>query len=330
MAPNEILEPNVDSERNAIPGAGAIQDTLAAAKELPETVPLRAAEISRLLIAEQRPKTELQRILWSEVGCRASCLEFLAACEAPILRTGAKNAPRVAEVTAVVEKRNDLPREITADDYLAAAISSEYLEKLNRHRSQHSAALSRALNFLGVLAAKEESGRVAKLGIEKIRRLFPDRVTCEQFLITQQQGDQWRCPHCGEGSKRCWLKGRKRWECGHCHAQIGMRQATVAEHSPLPLERWFWSVLLVCCDLEISAAALAESVEIPRIATARRILATILVALQSPDRERLLMGLPGFLIKATAGPELGVQFERVLKTGESSIRQLAKFVSNKP
>ena len=91
-----------------------------------------------------------------------------------------------------------------------------------------------------------------------------------------------------------------------------------------------FAVLLVCCDLEISAAALAESVEIPRIATAKRILATILVALQSPDRERLLMGLPDFLIKATAGPELGVQFERVLKTGESSIRQLAKFVSNKP
>ncbi len=294
--------------------ASAVESRLVAAKRLPAQIAIRAAEINQRLTEQQRPKTELQRILWQQVAHRASGIESWDACEESILRVGGCNAVRINAATVVPGSgSNDQPQETSADDYLVASISSEHIEKLNRNRRQQQHGLFRALAFIDTLTTKNEKEPFAKLELPDIRRHFPDRMTCEQYLISSQVVDQWRCPHCGDGPKRCWLKGRRRWECGHCGSQHGLRQGTIMEHSPLPIEKWFWSILLVCSSLDLSAASLADAVEIARIATARRMLSAILLALQSPDRDRLLMGLPRFLTRLTLLPELGGDLDRILR-----------------
>ena len=313
MVSSDKLHSDAPSTLGSIHADG-VEDGLAAAKRLPAQISIRAAEINQRLTEQQRPKTELQRILWQQVAHRASSIEFWDSCEASILRVGGRNAARIAEATVSPGSgSSDLPQETSADDYLAAAISSENLEKLNRNRRQHQHGLFRALAFIDVLTTNSEKERFAKLELTDIRRHFPDRITCEQYLISQQVVEQWRCPHCGDGPKRCWLKGRRRWECGQCGSQQGLRQGTIMEHSPLPIEKWFWSILLVCSSLDLSAASLADAVEIARIATARRMLSAILLALQSPDRDRLLMGLPRFLTRLTLSPELNGDLDRILR-----------------
>ena len=313
MVSSEKLQSDALSTSGSIPPDG-VEDRLAAVKRLPALISIRAAEINQRLTEQQHPETELKRILWQQVAHRAAGIEFWDSCEASILRVGGRNAARIAEATvAPGSGSSDQPQETSADDYLAAAISSENLEKLNRNRRQQQHGLFRALAFIDALTTKNEKERFAKLELPDIRRHFPDRVTCEQYLISQQVVEQWRCPHCGDGPKRCWLKGRRRWECGHCGSQHGLRQGTIMEHSPLPIEKWFWSILLVCSNLDLSAASLADAVEIARIATARRMLSAILLALQSPYRDRLLMGLPRFLTRLTLLPELNGDLDRILR-----------------
>ncbi len=208
--------------------ASAVESRLVAAKRLPAQIAIRAAEINQRLTEQQRPKTELQRILWQQVAHRASGIESWDACEESILRVGGCNAVRINAATVVPGSgSNDQPQETSADDYLVASISSEHIEKLNRNRRQQQHGLFRALAFIDTLTTKNEKEPFAKLELPDIRRHFPDRMTCEQYLISSQVVDQWRCPHCGDGPKRCWLKGRRRWECGHCGSQHGLRQGTI-------------------------------------------------------------------------------------------------------
>ena len=106
--------------------ADGMENRLAAAKRLPAQISIRAAEINQRLTEQQRPKTELQRILWQQVAHRASNIEFWDSCEASILRVGGRNAARINEATVAPGSRSsDHPQETPADDYLVAAISSE-------------------------------------------------------------------------------------------------------------------------------------------------------------------------------------------------------------
>lgn len=73
--------------------------------------------------------------------------------------------------------------------------------------------------------------------------------------------------------------------------------------SPLSLEQWFLAIGTVCIDHGTTAAKIAESLGMTRIATARRMLATILNAFRSPDRDQLLVGLPTYVELGAVPPE---------------------------
>src|SRR6185295_12798794 len=101
---------------------------------------------------------------------------------------------------------------------------------------------------------------------------------------------RWRCPKCNNKDGQ-WLSTRRRWECGGCKAQIGLRAETIMKCSPLPLAIWFAAIRIVSAEPSISPANLQRKIGLNRLATARNMLRKIQAALLSPDVDKLLAGL---------------------------------------
>lgn len=290
--------------------ANALKHGLAAVKHLPDEIEQRHAEIQSRLLKEQQSPSVLEELLWGNIARGFATLEFTQKCEIAALKVGGRNASKVAEATA-----SDISdaNEISVDDYLTAASSSEFLEKVNRYRRQHESAIFRSFLRLDQIAAKREQREVPKITLADFRRRFPDTVTCEKYLRSRFESSERRCPRCSSRSRPHWLKTRHCWECPQCGSQFSLRHSTVMEASRLPLESWFLAIGLVCIDQNVTAAQVAELLRLTRLATARRMLAAILSALKSPNRDELLVGLPSIVFDHAPLPESSAAIDSVLR-----------------
>jgi len=272
---------------------------LTVAESLPDKIEQCSLELESNLLQDHDPQSTEARILWKDVARQAAALEFVQKSEIAAMRVGARNARKVAEATAS-GACHDV--EVTADDILVAAYANEFLDKVSRYRRQRETALFRSLTLLRVITSKSERS-VPKRTIEDFHRHFPDSETCEKYLRARREKSEWPCPRCNVRSLKHWIKTRHCWECSRCGGQFGLRHASVMVDSPLSLEQWFLAIGTVCIDNDTTAAQIAEALGIARLATARRMLATILRALRSPDRDQLLVGLPDYVELGTSLPE---------------------------
>lgn len=272
---------------------------LAVAKCLPDGIEQRSLDLESNLLQDHDPQSTEARILWKDVARQAAALEFVQKSESAAMRVGARNARKVAEATASGASHDV---EVTADDILVAAYVNEFLDKVSRYRRQRETALFRSLTLLQLITSKSERS-VPKLTIEGFRRQFPDSESCEIYLRARREKSEWPCPQCDARSRKHWIKTRHCWECSRCGGQFGLRHASVMMNSPLSLEQWFLAIGTVCINHDTTAAQIAEALGINRLATARRMLATILRALRSPDRDQLLVGLPAYVELGAAMPE---------------------------
>ena len=209
---------------------------LAAVKHLPDEIEHRCAELQSKLIQEQQPASLLEELLWNSVARGFATLEFAQKCEIAALKVGGRNAPKVAEATT-----SDISdtNEISVEDYLTAASSSEFLDRVNRYRRQHESAIFRSFSRLDQIASKREQRLVPKVTLSGFRHRFPDSVTCEKYLRSRFESAERRCPRCSSRSRQHWLKTRHYWECPQCGSQFSLRHSTIMEASRLPLESWF-------------------------------------------------------------------------------------------
>lgn len=317
---NVEIEPHGSRESRPLPAAGssanAVKHGLSAVKHLPDEIEQRHEEIQSRLLKEQQPPSVLEELLWGNIARGFATLEFTQKCEIAALKVGGRNAPKLAEATA--SETSDTS-EISVDDYLTAASSSEFLEKVNRYRRQHESAIFRSFLRLDQIAAKREQREVPKITLSDFRRRFPDTVTCEKYLRSRVESSEWRCPRCSSRSPQHWLKTRHCWECPQCGAQFSLRHSTIMEGSRLPLDSWFLAIGLICIDQTTTAAQIAETLGLNRMATARRMLAAILSALRSPNRDERLMGLPAVVFDNVRMPEPSARFDSVLRNESASV-----------
>lgn len=272
---------------------------LAVAKCLPDEIEQRSLDLESNLLQDQVPQSTVARILWQDVARQAASLEFVQKSENAAMRVGARNARKVAEATAS-GACHDV--EVTADDILVAAYANEFLDRVSRYRRQREMALFRSLTLLRAITSDSERS-VPKLTVEDFRRQFPDSESCEKYLRARREKSEWPCPRCDARSRKHWIKTRHCWECSRCGGQFGLRHGSVMMESPLPLEQWFLAIGMVCINHDTTAAQIAEALGINRLATARRMLAAILNAFRSPDRDQLLVGLPAYVELGAAMPE---------------------------
>lgn len=292
--------------------SNAAKQAHTAATILPDEIERRRHELESNLIDENRPQTTTTTFLWGEVARNFALIEFHHKSEIAALNVGARNAHRIAESTNSAANG----AEVTTDDIHVAAFSNEFFERASRYRRQRESALYRSLMLLQAITSKSE--RVApKLTIEDFRRQFPDSETCEKYLRSRREKSEWPCPRCDVRSRKHWISTRHCWECSRCGGQFGLRHASVMMDSPLSLEKWFLAIGTVCIDHDTTAAQIAEALGIARLATARRMLAGILTALRSSNRDELLVGLPSYIELEAALPERSGAFTPISQNEKS-------------
>ena len=95
--------------------------------------------------------------------------------------------------------------------------------------------------------------------LQQVIRYFSDEQTC----IDAVAGLRWldgepACPRCGNKT-HYWLETQKRWKCRKCARQFSVKQGTVFEDSPLPLDKWLTALwLIVNCKSGISSHEVAK------------------------------------------------------------------------
>ena len=94
------------------------------------------------------------------------------------------------------------------------------------------------------------------------------------------------------------------WECHDCQAQVGLCGDDPGAVPPT-LGAWFAAIGAVLANRSISPAELQQKLDIRRLATVRAVLRKILAAIDSPDADRLLAGLPSQLAHVPTQPSPG-------------------------
>jgi len=71
-----------------------------------------------------------------------------------------------------------------------------------------------------------------------------------------------RCSKC-RGTEHYYLKTQKRWKCKKCGRQFSVKQGTIFEDSPIPLDKWLTALwMLVNCKNGISSYEIARDLGI--------------------------------------------------------------------
>ncbi len=202
--------------------ANSLKHGLTAEKTVPESLRLRVEEYRQELHEEIKPQTFRQRILVEGMARHSAAMKLCEELEASALRCGAKNATAVSSGSGEAAAPDH-------DDVMTAAGASQALERVSKYRRQHERGYFSAMYNLRIELNSEHDPVPAVLP-----RHFDDEGDCEQHLLARRERDGWCCPRCGK-KKGSWLPKSKRWECGCCGFQVGLRDGTIMEKSPLSL-----------------------------------------------------------------------------------------------
>ena len=267
----------------------ALKHGLTSKKLLPEV--LRKQQVNEYRVNFKRqfqPANPTESILVNEMSRHAAMLDLGGEAEGAVLRHGARELSKVILGAAGATTDDGSERE---DAILSAAVSTDALDKFNRYRRGHEKAFFAALNKLLELQSerrKQEKTDAAalKMGTD----MFAREEDCESYLAERFRRDDWRCPHCGS-ERGSWLQVQKRWECGACRRQVGLRFATVMQHSQLPLRTWFRAIIQISKDADASTIQLKEALGIQRLGTVRSLKKRITEAMAKTEASDLLAGL---------------------------------------
>jgi transposase-like protein len=233
------------------------------------------------LAAEWQPRSPTEHFLVGELARHAAALELVEQAEQAVLRTGVR--------TPMPLPIDDMStEEETRDALLAAAASTEALDRVTRYRRSHEKAFYAALLRLREMQAALPANRLPQFQAPALP--FATEGDCEQYLRARRERAQGPCPHCGPG-RGYWLCQRRRWQCGHCRRQVGLRCGTVLANSLLPLLVWFRAIREMLLNPACSTAELAGKLGLRRFATVRNLQRKIHAVLDAPGRTNLLAGL---------------------------------------
>ncbi len=233
------------------------------------------------LRAEWQPISPTEEFLVMELARHEAALELVEHAEAAVVRCGARAAAGILSDPTVGEEAH-------MDTTLAAAVTTDALDRLTRYRRAHEKAWHAALSRLREAKAMDPPRLTASVGDP--RDLFVAQEQCHSYLRARWQGEKKRCPSCGH-ARGYWLTGRQRWQCAGCNRQLGLRSGTVMERSRLPLRSWFAAILCIVHNQQIPIEELAVATGIRRRATVQHMAKAIRAAMDCRRATELLAGL---------------------------------------
>lgn len=234
---------------------------------------------------EWQPTSPTQKIVVAEMARHAAALEFLERAEPAVLRCGASAGSQLQACNGEDSFAD------TCDRVLASAVTTDAADRLTRYRRAHEKGFYQALKHLQELSRRG-------IGVAQLSRIEPpfpfNEDECRGFLLRRFHVSEFQCPRCGH-ARGYPLAQRSRFQCAGCNAQIGIRNGTVMEGSPLPLVVWFRAIWHVLQEPDTSLTTLAEVTKISRTGTLRRMVGKIRAAIDSGQTSLLLAGLDGVL-----------------------------------
>lgn len=98
--------------------------------------------------------------------------------------------------------------------------------------------------------------------LQEAIRYFKDEQTCIDAIAELRWPDGPICPKCGH-NEHYYLATQRRWKCKQCKKQFSVKQGTIFEDSPVPLEKWLIALwMLVNCRNGVSSYELGRSLGI--------------------------------------------------------------------
>jgi transposase-like protein len=237
------------------------------------------------LRAQWQPASATEELLVVDMARHAAALELVEQAEAAVLRCGARS-PLVALNPAA----QDGP-EAATERLLAAAVTTDALDRVTRYRRAHEKGFHNAL--LRLREVQTSARPAPAVATPRFIPQFNTEQECEAYLLARARRQPWTCPQCGP-ARRYWLAARQRWECAGCGQQFSFRAGTVLAGSPLPLTIWFAAIGALVADPHLATKVLAAAIGVGRLATVRQLAQRIRAALSSPQRTEELAGLDEF------------------------------------
>src|SRR6266481_376557 len=99
--------------------------------------------------------------------------------------------------------------------------------------------------------------------LQQAIRHFADEDVCIDTVANLRWPDGVpRCSKC-TGTEHYYLKTQKRWKCKKCGRQFSVKQGTIFEDSPIPLDKWLTALwMLVNCKNGVSSYEIAKDIGI--------------------------------------------------------------------
>ncbi len=89
--------------------------------------------------------------------------------------------------------------------------------------------------------------------LQEAIRYFSDEQVCIDTVAAVRWPNGPVCPRCGHG-EHYYLATQKRWKCKKCSRQFSVKQGTIFEDSPIPLDKWLPALwMAVNCKNGISS-----------------------------------------------------------------------------
>jgi hypothetical protein len=242
----------------------------------------RAAAYQSAFAAELKPQGVVASIVIGQLAAHAAAMTLAAEAEAASLELAAQNSSAVRDCAGLNARNSNL----------VAAIASEPVARAVRFHTAH------ARGFYPGIRALEQVGRLLRSA--DVPQLFKTEDECAQYLYNWQRRQSWQCLSCGSG-KRCWLRSGARFECC-CGRQYSVRVDTLFAGSHVSLLAWFQVVLAILVEPHLPIDELAHRVSIVRRATVRAMAKRVTIAIDSPQADQLLAGLPVFAARHLLKP----------------------------
>ncbi len=268
-------------EGKAVSRANAITHGLSATTLLPKIFNVELIiKYHDALREEWCPATPTERVLVRELARHQAALEWIEQIELAVLRGGARQPLYLGLNFGNADEANDA--------IVAAAGTSDGVEKISRYRRHHER------TFLRTLIALQDTKKNVQLrtitAADTRQSRFCSEEVCEAYLVNRLQQACFHCPHC-EGQAATWLSARRLLQCRHCRYQVTARQGTVMAASRVPLLAWFRAIELLERNPQASLVELQAATKLGRQGTVRRMAQKIRAAQNSPNRTQLLAGL---------------------------------------
>lgn len=267
----------------------SLKHGLTSRKLLPQVLRKEQVHKHRVSLEQQfQPANPTESLLVAEMARHAMMMELGEKAEGAVLRHGARELSKVILGSAGEAPDDDGERE---DAILAAAVSTDALDKFNRYRRGHEKAFFAAFNKLReIQSERREREKTNAVETRDLTNLFATEEACERYLAERFRRADWRCPHC-ENAHGSWLQRQKRWECGACHRQVSLRFGTVMQRSQLPLRIWFRAIMEIRNDTNVSTSHLMEVLGMRRRGTVRSLINRIAEAMAIDEASQLLAGI---------------------------------------